>query len=374
MQRDRLVQQALPILTGVVLAVALVIVTSQQGADASGKDIDALALALCFITGLSLAFSRSHPLGQFVAAISATVAYAALDYPGGPIYVVAFASALAMVAERRSLVPAAFAGGAAVIGVQFFEDGWAVHRFGFAAVWFVGTALFGEAMRLRRERQRTAEARAEFAERTREQEARRRVAEERLRIARDVHDVVGHSLATIALQAGVAEHLLDGREPEARESMGSIRRLSKEALAEVSAMLGVLRADVGAERAPTPDLAGVTELVDDMRAAGLSIDLELESKPVPEVVGGAAYRIVQESLTNVVRHAGPNAAARVRVAATNGAVEIEVSDDGPGAAPGTPDGNGMSGMRERAAALGGSFSAGSAPGGGYRVRALLPAP
>ncbi len=373
MTRDRLVQRVIPLVTGVVLGVALVLVTSQQAADADSKSIDAVALALCLVTGLSLAFRRSHPLEQFLVAISATIVYAALDYPGGPIYVVAFASALAMVAQRRSLMPVAFGGGAALIAVQFAVYGWALHLFGFAAVWFVGTALFGEAVRLRREQQRTTEARAEFAERSREEEARRRVAEERLRIARDVHDVVGHSLATIALQAGVAEHLLDDREPKARESMATIRRLSREALAEVSAMLGVLRADDGAERAPTPDLSGVTGLVEDMRAAGLDVDLELDEQPVPEVVGGAAFRIVQESLTNVVRHAGPDAAAHVRVAAMDGAVEIEVSDNGQGATPGTPDGNGLTGMRERAAALGGSFSAGSAPGGGFRVQALLPA-
>ena len=373
MQRDRLTKHGLPILTGVVLGVALVLVTSQQASGTDNRSMNAVGLALALVTGLSLAFRRSHPLGQFVVAISATIAYAALDYPGGPIYVVAFASALAMVAERRSLMPVAFIGGAALLLVQFTVYGWALHLFGFAAVWFVGTALFGEAVRLRREQQRTTEARAEFAERSREEEARRRVAEERLRIARDVHDVVGHSLATIALQAGVAEHLLDDREPKARESMATIRRLSKEALAEVSAMLGVLRAEDGAERAPTPDLAGVTGLVEDMRAAGLSIELDLEPRPVPEVVGGAAYRIVQESLTNVVRHAGPQASARVRVAATNGVVEIEVSDDGQGAAPDTPDGNGLTGMRERAAALGGSFSAGTKPDGGFRVQALLPA-
>ena len=373
MTRERLVQRAISLVTGVVLGVALVLVTSQQVADADSKSIDAVALGLCLVTGLALAFRRSHPREQFLVAISATIAYAALDYPGGPIFVVAFASALAMVAERRSLMPVAFAGGAALIAVQFAVYGWALHLFGFAAVWFVGTALFGEAVRLRREQQRTTEARAEFAERSREEEARRRVAEERLRIARDVHDVVGHSLATIALQAGVAEHLLDDREPKARESMATIRRLSKEALAEVSAMLGVLRADDGAERAPTPDLAGVIGLVEDMRAAGLDVELELDDRPVPEVVGGAAYRIVQESLTNVVRHAGPDAAARVRVAATDGAVEIEVTDNGQGASPGTRDGNGLTGMRERAAALGGSFSAGSAPGGGFRVQALLPA-
>jgi signal transduction histidine kinase len=369
MQRDR----AIPIVTGVALAGALVLITAQQVPTEGGKEIDALALALCFATGLSLAFWRSHPLEQFLVAIGATTAYAALAYPGGPIYLVAFISTLAMVAERRALMPIAFAGGAALLTVQFAVAGWAVHRFAFAVVWFVGTALFGEAVRLRREQQRTTQARTEFAERTREQEARRRVAEERLRIARDVHDVVGHSLATIALQAGVAEHLLDDREPKARESMTEIRRLSRDALAEVSAMLGVLRGEEGAERAPTPDLEQVSRLVEDMRAAGLSVDLELDGTPVPEVVGGAAYRIVQESLTNVVRHAGPQASARVRVAATNGVVEIEVSDDGQGAAPGTPDGNGLTGMRERAAALGGSFIAGSAPGGGFRVQAQLPA-
>jgi signal transduction histidine kinase len=374
MTRERVFHRDIPVITAVVVAAVLVLVTSQQVVDDASREIDALALGLCAVTGLSLAFRRSHPLAQFVAAMSATIAYAALDYPGGPIFVVAFASALAMVAERRSLMPAAFAGGALLLAVQFTVYGWAWHLFGFAAIWFVGTALFGEAMRLRREQQRITQARAEFAQRTREQEARRRVAEERLRIARDVHDVVGHSLATIALQAGVAEHLLDGREPTARESMATIRRVSKEALAEVSAMLGVLRADTGAERAPMPDLAQVSRLVEDMRAAGLDVDLELEQKQVPEVVGGAAYRIVQESLTNVVRHAGPQASARVCVAARNGVVEIEITDDGNGAPPGTDEGNGLIGMRERAAALGGSFSASGTPGGGFVVRALLPTP
>jgi signal transduction histidine kinase len=241
-----------------------------------------------------------------------------------------------------------------------------------AAIWFVGTVVFSEAARLRREQARTARARAEFAERTREEEARRRLAEERLQIARDVHDVVGHSLATIALQAGVAEHLLDGREPQARESMATIRRLSRQALGEVGAMLGVLRADGTAERAPTPDLQHVARLVEDMRAAGLEIHLELDPAPVPETVGGAAYRIVQESLTNVVRHAGPDAAARVTVAANNGSLEVEITDDGKGATT-TPEGNGLTGMRERAAALGGTFEVGRAPQGGFRVRAVLPA-
>jgi signal transduction histidine kinase len=157
--------------------------------------------------------------------------------------------------------------------------------------------------------------------------------------------------------------------------MAAIRRLSRDALREVSAMLGVLREDDGAAaRAPAPDVEQLPRLVADMRSAGLQVELELADGPVPEVVGGAAYRIVQESLTNVVRHAGDGARARVRVIARDEGVEVEVSDDGRGAAPGSRDGNGLTGMRERASALGGSFEAGGAPGGGFRVRALLPAP
>jgi signal transduction histidine kinase len=372
MRRERLIQELPAFATGVALAIGLAFIT-REAAGAERGELDALAIVLCVVTGLALAFRRLFPLGQYVVAMAATLTYAASDYPGGPIYAVAFGSALAMVAgtERRTWMPAAFAGGALLIAVRTVAIGWAGHLFIFGAIWFVGTVLFGEVARLRREQARTVEARAEFAERTREEEARRRLAEERLQIARDVHDVVGHSLATIALQAGVAEHLLDGREPEARESMAAIRRLSKQALGEVGAMLGVLRADGTAERAPTPDLGQVTRLVDDMRAAGLQVDLDLDPEPVPEVVGGAAYRIVQESLTNVVRHAGPDAAARVTVRADNGTVEVEITDDGAGATT-THEGNGLTGMRERATALGGTFEVGPGPQGGFRVRALLP--
>jgi signal transduction histidine kinase len=366
----------LDIAIGVAAAVALILITL-EAAGTQRDEIDAGARVLCAVAGIALTFRRAFPLGHYVAAMGATVVYAIADYPGGPIFAVAFATALGMVAgtEPRTWMPAVVAGAALFVSAEAATDGWSLHLFALGAVWIVGSVLFGEADRLRSAQLRTVEARAEFAERTREEEARRRVAEERLRIARDVHDVVGHSLATIALQAGVAEHLLDGREDRARESMAAIRRLSRDALREVSAMLGVLREDDGAAaRAPAPDVEQLPRLVADMRAAGLQVELELADGPVPEVVGGAAYRIVQESLTNVVRHAGDGARAHVRVIAGHEGVEVEVSDDGRGAPPGSQDGNGLTGMRERAAALGGSFEAGGAPGGGYRVRALLPAP
>jgi signal transduction histidine kinase len=350
-------------LVGISLAVALVVITGF----AIDPSADAFQLALCAVVGLALAFRRRFPLGQYLVALGAAVLYALSGGPGGPIYGVAFASSLAMVAgtEPRVWMPVVFGGVAAFVGAEVIEEGWATHLLVAGSVWVIGPLLFGEAMRLRR-------TRARFTERTREEEGRRRVAEERLRIARDVHDVVGHSLATIALQAGVAEHL--SRDERAREALGEIRRLSRSSLAEVSAMLGVLR-DEHAARAPTPDLSQVPRLVEDMRGAGLDVSLDLEGNgAAPDVVGVAAYRIVQESLTNVVRHAGAGAHARVRVAARDGTVEVEVSDDGRGASPGAHDGNGLAGMRERAAALGGRFEAGTVAGGGFRVRALLPAP
>ena len=225
--------------------------------------------------------------------------------------------------------------------------------------------------------------RVETAERTREEEALRRVGEERLRIARDVHDVVAHSMVAINVQAGVAAHLLERRPEEARGSLETIRRVSGEAIADLRATLGVLR-DAG-ERAPVRPAQGLDsldELADSMRAAGIELEVERrgESRPLPSAVDAAGYRIVQEALTNVLRHAH---ATRAGVMLDVGVSElrIEVSDDGVGAAPNghgngalpAGSGNGLRGMRERATAVGGRVEAGEAGPGGWRV-AALPAP
>jgi signal transduction histidine kinase len=338
---------------GIVVAIATCLITAFAVED---RDPTALGLALSAVPGLALMFRRRWPVAQYVVALSAAVLYNATDQPGGPIFAVAFASALAMVAEARAWMPVVVGGAAVFVAAEMFDSGWSLHVFVAGAVFLVGPPLFGEALRLRR-------ARLELAERTREEAARRRLAEERLRIARDVHDVVGHSLATIALQAGVAEHL--SGDDAAREALRTIRRLSRESLAEVGAMLDVLR-DGGA---PARDLR---TLVEEVRRAGLDVELEAVGDP-PDAVGGTVYRIVQEALTNVVRHAGEGARARVRVRAGSGAVEVEVRDDGRGPGAALREGNGLAGMRERAAALGGEFSAGEAAGGGFAVRAVLPA-
>jgi signal transduction histidine kinase len=222
----------------------------------------------------------------------------------------------------------------------------------------------------------TLEARVGLAE----QETLRRVAEERLRIAREVHDVVGHGLATITLRAGVADRLADRDPAEVRAALRAIRQVSKDSLAELGALLGVLRGDgeeAPGERAPTPDLRALPRLVDGLRDAGMDVALEVdvdEAPAVPEVVAAAGYRIVQEALTNVARHAGP-ATATVRVVYGEDDVTVQVDDDG-GGRPGAPQqpasGNGIAGMAERVAALGGELDAGPRPEGGFRVRARFP--
>nr|WP_246405547.1 sensor histidine kinase [Modestobacter versicolor] len=219
--------------------------------------------------------------------------------------------------------------------------------------------------------------RAETAERNREEEALRRVGEERLRIARDVHDVVAHAMVAINVQAGVGAHLLDRDPDQARATLRDIKRVSGEALGDLRSMLGLLREDEhDSPVRPVPGLAGIDDLRDGLGSAGIDLDVRIDPDvaTVPVSVGATGYRIVQEALTNVLRHAGPTS-ARVHVSRAADVVLIEVEDDGGAAPPaldGTGSGNGLRGMRERAAAAGGQLEAGPRPGGGWRVAASLP--
>ena len=210
----------------------------------------------------------------------------------------------------------------------------------------------------------------------RDEEARRRLGEERLRIARDVHDVVAHAMVAINVQAGVAAHLID-REPEqARSALREIKATSGEALADLRAALGVLReGDGGAPIGPAAGLRDVDELAAGLRAAGVRVELQLaDVADVPAPVQAASYRIIQEALTNVLRHARATA-ARVIVAREGSALRVEVVDDGVGAGAGGMDGsgNGVRGMRERATALSGTLESGPVEPHGWRVLARLPA-
>jgi signal transduction histidine kinase len=222
------------------------------------------------------------------------------------------------------------------------------------------------------------ERRAAEAERTREEEARRRVDEERLRIARELHDITAHSLSIVAVQSGVALHVLDSDPAAARTALAAIRETSRDSLQELRGMLGVLRASGeaagAAPLAPTPGLARLADLARPLRDAGLDVEVSgpADGAPLPAIVDASAYRIVQEALTNVLRHAG-SASVRVEVTRDDDTLRLEISDDGSGSsAREHAEGHGIAGMRERAVALGGTFTAGSRPAGGWVVSATLP--
>ncbi len=223
-------------------------------------------------------------------------------------------------------------------------------------------------------------ARAEDAEHAREEETLRRVSEERLRIARDVHDVVAHAMIAINVQAGVGAHLLDRDVNQARETLRNIKAVSGEALSDLRTTLGVLReSDAPGMAAPTQPTHGLREIADlgaGLRAAGIDLDLDIDEAAalLPASLGTTGYRIVQEALTNVMRHAGPTS-ARVRVARVDDRLVIEVEDDGAGRPTTlgvTGSGNGLRGMHERANAVGGSLVVGPRTEGGWRVSASLP--
>ncbi|GGX11237.1 two-component sensor histidine kinase [Streptomyces chryseus] len=244
-------------------------------------------------------------------------------------------------------------------------------------------ATAGDAVRSRRAFVDAIRERAERAERTREEEARRRVAEERLRIARDLHDVVAHHIALVNVQAGVAAHVMDKRPDQAKEALGHVREASRSALNELRATVGLLRqsGDPEAPTEPAPGLGVLDQLLDTFRNAGLPVEVARPDKavaePLPAAVDLAAYRIIQEALTNVQKHAGEHAKAEVSVVRVGSSAEITVIDNGGGTkatadGPEAGGGHGLTGMRERVTALGGTLTAGPRYGGGFRVHAILP--
>jgi signal transduction histidine kinase len=265
-----------------------------------------------------------------------------------------------------------------------------------AFAWMTLAAVTGEAVRSRRAVLNAIRERAERAERTREEEARRRVAEERMRIARELHDVVAHHIALVNVQAGVASHVMDARPDQAKEALAHIRQESRRALSELQTTVGLLRHqdEPIAPTEPARGLAVLDDLIDGFVRTGMSVTLDerVDAAPLPSAVDLAAYRVVQEALTNVHKHAGPDATALVRIvcsgATADEALDITVLDDGGaddadeegvGAVNGSDgsdgdggSGHGLTGMRERATALSGSCEAGPLEGGGFRVRVRLP--
>ncbi|MGW2046842.1 sensor histidine kinase [Streptomyces sp. NPDC001858] len=240
-------------------------------------------------------------------------------------------------------------------------------------------ATAGDAVRSRRAFIRAIRDRAERAEHNREEEARRRVAEERLRIARDLHDVVAHHIALVNVQAGVAAHVMDKRPDQAKEALAHVREASRSALNELRATVGLLRqsGDPEAPTEPAPGLDRLDELAGTFRSAGLHVEVARtdHGTKLPAAVDLAAYRVIQEALTNVQKHAGTEAKAEVSVVSVGPNIEVMVLDNGRPACderPASEGGHGLLGMRERVTALRGTLTTGPRYGGGFRVHAILP--
>jgi signal transduction histidine kinase len=341
--------------------------------------LDALGYALLTVAGVTMGLCRRWPRLAVGLVTAVLGVFIVRHYPDGPVWGTGWA-ALGVLGWRTSR-RTAIAGAVVMLAVLSVLAVLAGQHGAMLPVIFAGwaaAAVFGgNALRARNGRLAALRERARFLELTREEEARRRVAEERLRIARDLHDSVAHAMTAINVQAGAAVHVLSRRPQEAGEAAGAalaaIQRASGEVLDELSAMLAVLRDDgQDADRAPLPGAGQIARLAETAKASGLDVTLNAEGPvaDIPAVVGTAAYRVVQESLTNVLRHSRART-AQVRLASRpDGSVLAEVADDGPGNAAGAGTGVGIRGMRERVVSTGGRFHAGPVLGGGFLVRAV----
>jgi signal transduction histidine kinase len=332
------------------------------------------ALLLVAVACLVLAWRRRYPVTVLVVSTAAVAAYSLLGFVNGAVLVapiLALYTVATRVSVRRALVAAVVTLGVLLTVTAANNPTGHISGGGFDIIPFmVAAALFaGIAVANRNAYVASIRDRAE-------QDARRRLDEERLRIARELHDVVAHTMATINVQAGVAAHVLPTQPEAAAESLQAIKTASKQGLRELRAILNVLRqADDADPTQPAPGTAQLEDLIAGARRAGLETTFTVTGDPVPlpAAVDLAAYRIVQESLTNTIRHAGP-ATAAVSLGYAGDELSIEVTDTGRGPAvvAGNGGGHGLAGMRERAAAVGGTVEAGPGPAGGFRVAARLP--
>jgi signal transduction histidine kinase len=359
----------------VALAVAVVQVLGTHAA-AQGQPerepLDALAYILLAAGPVALLARRRFPVAVYALVFGATLAYSVIGYGQGPIFLSLILAFFTVVTTGHRL--AAILG----LGAGYFGFLWLPYLLdrepapslggilGLAA-WLLVLFSAAEFVRVRRER-------VLEAARIREEQARRRASEERLRMARELHDALGHHISLINVRAGVALHLNEELPEQARSALDAIRQASKEALSELRSVLDILRqSDEQTTWSPTPTLAGLDNLVSRASAAGLTVRTETvgEVRPLPFGVDMAAFRIVQEALTNVARHAGP-AMATIQIAYGHRDLTVQVDDDGRAQQGNSGSGKGILGMRERAAALSGELEAGPRPGGGFRVRARLP--
>jgi signal transduction histidine kinase len=351
-------------------ALVVVALATTVGA-ASRHDPKALGVSLAVVACLPLLVRRSHPLAVLAITTAATVA---ISVGWGYESPFPAAVALATVADEceRRISLAAGAAGVFVLSVPWGHPayGWrdVVGRvIGFSLAWVIGDS-FG----VRRRYVAALEERAARLEREREADAARAAAEEQARIARELHDVLAHNVSVMVVQAAAANDVFDSQPERAREALRSIETTGRDALAELRRLLGVVRGD-GAGYAPQPSLDRLDELVEQVRSSGLDVAITIEGEPreLPAGIDLSAYRVVQEALTNTLKHARANR-AEVSLRFRSDGLDVDVRDDGVGAGNGDGGGNGLIGMRERVAVYGGSFTAGPGPDGGFAVSARFP--
>lgn len=344
---------------------------------------DPLSLLLMTLGAIALVFRRRAPMTVLAVTGTLSVVECVTGDPRAPVAMSAVVALFTVAAttDRPTTLRAGLFTMTALTSAAMLAGPlpwYAQENLGILAWTGIG-ATAGDAVRSRRAVVQAIRDRAERAERTREEEARRRVAEERLRIARDLHDVVAHHIALVNVQAGVAAHVMDKRPDQAKEALAHVREASRSALNELRATVGLLRqsGDPEAPTEPAPGLDRLDELAGTFRNAGLLVEVARADHDtrLPAAVDLAAYRVIQEALTNVRKHAGPDAKAEVSVVRVGPHIEITVLDDGrpePEETPVTGGGHGLLGMRERVTALRGTLTTGPRYGGGFRVHAILP--
>ncbi len=352
------------------LLIALFQVVGSFGASDNQPDrrtIDGVAVVLLVLGPAALAWRDRWPIAAAVVAVAAADVSIALGYPYGPIFLSVVVALFAGVqaGRRRAtwLVAAAGYVGFVAAALVGGDEGASTVHLSLVAGWLAVVLAVSEVVRVRRDQ-------AVARERAAHEERQRLIGDQRLLLAQELHDVLAHNMSLINVQASVALHLIDEQPEQARPALTTIKQASRDALRELRTALDVLRRGEEAPRAPAPRLADVDALVARVRAGGVDVRLEHDGPKaeLPSPVELAVYRIVQEALTNVTRHASAHAVT-VRIGYDDG-VTVEVTDDGTGGV--AEPGNGILGMRERAAALGGTLEAGPSPGGGFRVAAHLP--
>jgi signal transduction histidine kinase len=373
MSQQRLIDVGVAL--GVFVVTVLMLSSGGVSSDEESRGLDLLGVVLAAAASLPLFARRQAPLAVFAASATATVALAALDYPPGPpiastvaLYFVGLSGSRERTGARLTVAVVLFFYVAHITAATSGRDASPVVPALFGALVWGGAWVLGDRVRLRRERVADLEERARQAERETDRERRLAAAEERTRIARDLHDSAGHAINVILVHAGAARLLAEKDPAASRSALATIENLARETLGEIDALVHALREDEDAVE--PPGLAAFDTLVKRHRDAGLDVEVLVDGsrRPLGPAVDQAAYRILQESLTNALRHG--NGSAEVALSYTGDALEIDVTNPSRGDRP-AAGGHGIVGMRERASLLGGSVSYESM-NGLFRVRARMP--